>query len=206
MAQRRRGADRVAWASTSRSRCSRDDPQLLFRYFKQHFAQVTNPPIDPIREEIVMSLVSCVGGEGNLLEETPRQCRMLELPHPILTNDDLAQAARQPARGLPRRDPADALPRVRGRPGARRCARRSTSSATTPSRGGRRRREHPHPQRPRRRRGARRRSRACSRPAPCTTHLIREGTRVRVRPRRRVGRAARGRATWRCSSATAPAR
>ena len=47
-------------------------PQLLFRYFKQQFAQVTNPPIDPIREEIVMSLVSCVGGEGNLLDETPR--------------------------------------------------------------------------------------------------------------------------------------
>ena len=66
-------------------------PQILFRYFKQHFAQVTNPPIDPLREEIVMSLVSCVGGEGNLLEETPRQCRMLELPHPILSQDDLAK-------------------------------------------------------------------------------------------------------------------
>ncbi len=66
-------------------------PQLLFRYFKQQFAQVTNPAIDPIREELVMSLVSCVGGEGNLLEETPRQCRMLELPHPFLSNDELAQ-------------------------------------------------------------------------------------------------------------------
>jgi glutamate synthase (NADPH) large chain len=66
-------------------------PQLLFRYFKQQFAQVTNPPIDPIREEIVMSMVSCVGGEGNLLDETPRQCRMLQLHHPILTNDDLAK-------------------------------------------------------------------------------------------------------------------
>ncbi len=69
-------------------------PQLLFRYFKQQFAQVTNPPIDPIREEIVMSLVSCVGGEGNLLDETPKQCRMLQLPHPILTNDDLAKLRR----------------------------------------------------------------------------------------------------------------
>jgi len=68
-----------------------DRPQLLFRYFKQQFAQVTNPPIDPIREEIVMSMVSCVGGEGNLLDETPRQCRMLQLPHPILTNDDIAK-------------------------------------------------------------------------------------------------------------------
>ncbi|WP_437669603.1 glutamate synthase large subunit [Sorangium sp. So ce131] len=68
-----------------------EKPQLLFRYFKQLFAQVTNPPVDPLREEIVMSLVSCVGGEGNLLEETPRQCRMLELPHPILTQDDLSK-------------------------------------------------------------------------------------------------------------------
>jgi glutamate synthase (NADPH/NADH) large chain len=63
----------------------------LFRYFKQQFAQVTNPPIDPIREDLVMSLVSCVGGEGNLLEETERQARILELPHPILTNAELAK-------------------------------------------------------------------------------------------------------------------
>ncbi|HXU67784.1 MAG TPA: glutamate synthase large subunit, partial [Polyangia bacterium] len=69
-------------------------PQLAFRYFKQQFAQVTNPPIDPIREETVMSLVSCVGGEGNLLEETPKQCRMLELPHPFVTNDDMARLRR----------------------------------------------------------------------------------------------------------------
>jgi glutamate synthase (NADPH/NADH) large chain len=68
-----------------------DRPITLFRYFKQQFAQVTNPPIDPIREDLVMSLVSCVGGEGNLLEETPPQCRLLELPHPILTNGDLAK-------------------------------------------------------------------------------------------------------------------
>jgi glutamate synthase (NADPH/NADH) large chain len=68
-----------------------DKPVSLFRYFKQQFAQVTNPPIDPIREELVMSLVTCVGGEGNLLDETPRQCRLLELPHPILSNAGLAK-------------------------------------------------------------------------------------------------------------------
>jgi glutamate synthase (NADPH/NADH) large chain len=68
-----------------------DRPTPLFRYFKQQFAQVTNPPIDPIREELVMSLVTCVGGEGNLLDETPRQCRLLELPHPILSNAGLAK-------------------------------------------------------------------------------------------------------------------
>src|SRR5438105_12377775 len=68
-----------------------DRPVSRFRYFKQQFAQVTNPPIDPIREDLVMSLVSCVGGEGNLLDETEQQCRLLELPHPILTNADLAK-------------------------------------------------------------------------------------------------------------------
>jgi glutamate synthase (NADPH/NADH) large chain len=66
-------------------------PQLLFRYFKQQFAQVTNPPIDPIREKLVMTLVSCLGGEGNLLAETPAQCRLLELEQPILTSEDLAK-------------------------------------------------------------------------------------------------------------------
>src|SRR5205085_4042553 len=71
-----------------------DRPVTFFRYFKQQFAQVTNPPIDPIREDLVMSLVSCVGGEGNLLEESPSQCRLLELPHPILTNGDLAKLLR----------------------------------------------------------------------------------------------------------------
>jgi glutamate synthase (NADPH/NADH) large chain len=71
-----------------------DRPVTFFRYFKQQFAQVTNPPIDPIREDLVMSLVSCVGGEGNLLEETPPQCRLLELPHPILTSGDLAKLLR----------------------------------------------------------------------------------------------------------------
>ncbi|MBX3190953.1 MAG: glutamate synthase large subunit [Labilithrix sp.] len=72
-----------------------DRPVTLFRYFKQQFAQVTNPPIDPIREDLVMSLVSCVGGEGNLLEESPGQCRLLELPHPILSNADLAKLLRK---------------------------------------------------------------------------------------------------------------
>jgi glutamate synthase (NADPH/NADH) large chain len=68
-----------------------DRPQVLFRYFKQQFAQVTNPPIDPIREKLVMTLGSCVGGEGNLLTETPAQCRLLELEQPILTNEDLGK-------------------------------------------------------------------------------------------------------------------
>jgi glutamate synthase (NADPH/NADH) large chain len=66
-----------------------DRPQMLYNYFKQLFAQVTNPPIDPYRENLVMSLMSFVGRERNLLDETPEHCRQLKLPHPILTNDDM---------------------------------------------------------------------------------------------------------------------
>ncbi len=77
-----------------------DRPVTLFRYFKQQFAQVTNPPIDPIREDLVMSLVSCVGGEGNLLGEKPEQCRLVELPHPILTNADMAKLLRSEIPGF----------------------------------------------------------------------------------------------------------
>jgi glutamate synthase domain-containing protein 2/glutamate synthase domain-containing protein 1/glutamate synthase domain-containing protein 3 len=68
-----------------------DEPQLLYNYFKQHFAQITNPAIDSIREELVMSLKTYIGAEGNLLFELPDQAQMLELPHPILTNEDLAK-------------------------------------------------------------------------------------------------------------------
>ncbi len=66
-----------------------DRPQVLFAYFKQLFAQVTNPPIDPLREELVMSLNSFVGRERNLLDETPEHCRMLKLIQPILTPEDM---------------------------------------------------------------------------------------------------------------------
>ena len=66
-------------------------PQLLYNYFKQLFAQVTNPPLDGIREEIVTSVVTTIGSEGNLLAETPEQCRLLRLEQPILTNADLAK-------------------------------------------------------------------------------------------------------------------
>ena len=66
-----------------------DRPVLLFDYFKQLFAQVTNPPIDPIREELVMSLFTQLGPTGNLLEEMPEHVRRIWLPQPILTNSDL---------------------------------------------------------------------------------------------------------------------
>ena len=74
--------------------CLSDRPQPLFNYFKQLFAQVTNPPIDPIREELVMSLISYIGTERNILEELPDNCHTLRLPHPILTNRDLEKLRR----------------------------------------------------------------------------------------------------------------
>ncbi len=74
--------------------CLSDKPQPLFNYFKQLFAQVTNPPIDPIREEMVMSLTSYIGTERNILDETPQHCHTLKLPHPILTNRDLEKLRR----------------------------------------------------------------------------------------------------------------
>jgi len=74
--------------------CLSDRPQSLFSYFKQLFAQVTNPPIDPIREEMVMSLISYIGTERNILDEAPDNCHTLKLPHPILTNHDLEKLRR----------------------------------------------------------------------------------------------------------------
>jgi glutamate synthase domain-containing protein 2/glutamate synthase domain-containing protein 1/glutamate synthase domain-containing protein 3 len=74
--------------------CLSDRPQSLFNYFKQLFAQVTNPPIDPIREELVMSLISYIGTERNILDEAPENCHTLKLPHPILSNRDLEKLRR----------------------------------------------------------------------------------------------------------------
>ncbi len=66
-------------------------PQLLFNYFQQLFAQVTNPPIDPIREELIMAEDVFLGPEGNLLEETPEQAHRLRVERPVITNDELAK-------------------------------------------------------------------------------------------------------------------
>ncbi len=67
-----------------------NQPQLLFNYFRQQFAQVTNPPIDPIREELVMSLTEYIGAVGmNILLPNETHCKMVRLPHPILNNTQL---------------------------------------------------------------------------------------------------------------------
>ena len=67
-----------------------DKPQLLFNYFRQQFAQVTNPAIDPIREELVMSLTEYIGAVGmNILVPNESHCKMVRLPHPVLNNTQL---------------------------------------------------------------------------------------------------------------------
>ena len=67
-----------------------DQPQRLFNYFRQQFAQVTNPPIDPIREQLVMSLTGYIGAiDKNLLNPSPELCKMVKLSEPIITNQQL---------------------------------------------------------------------------------------------------------------------
>ncbi len=69
-------------------------PRLLFDYFSQLFAQVTNPPLDAIREEVVTAVSSSMGPEGNLLQPGPENCQQLQLPFPIIDNDELARIVR----------------------------------------------------------------------------------------------------------------
>lgn len=80
--------------------CLSDKPRMIYDYFKQLFAQVTNPPIDSIREEVVMSLQCLIGPEGNLLESTEEQAHRLSLPNPILSNQQLSDIRRMDYQGL----------------------------------------------------------------------------------------------------------
>jgi glutamate synthase (ferredoxin) len=68
-----------------------DRPRLLYDYFKQVFAQVTNPPLDAIREELVTSMESTIGPEGNLLDPRPESCRQIKIKYPIIDNDQLGK-------------------------------------------------------------------------------------------------------------------
>jgi glutamate synthase (ferredoxin) len=68
-----------------------DRPRVLFDYFKQSFAQVTNPPLDAIREELVTSMGSTIGPEGNLLDPRPESCRQIKIKYPIIDNDQVAR-------------------------------------------------------------------------------------------------------------------
>jgi glutamate synthase domain-containing protein 2/glutamate synthase domain-containing protein 1/glutamate synthase domain-containing protein 3 len=86
----------------------------LFSYFKQLFAQVTNPPIDPIREQLVMSLGTSLGAGGNLLEQGPAQAQRLELPHPVLTNANMDTLRHVTQRAFPTATVRSTFPRRDG--------------------------------------------------------------------------------------------
>ncbi len=94
--------------------CLSDQPRMLYDYFRQLFAQVTNPAIDSIREEIVMSMECYIGPERNLLETTPEHANRLRVPHPILTNAELAAMKRIDVRGWATREIDITFPREQG--------------------------------------------------------------------------------------------
>ena len=77
--------------------CLSKKPRSLFDYFHQLFAQVTNPPIDPIREELVMSIMTYIGNQGNILAETPEHARLVKMTRPVLTDDELKRICNIPA-------------------------------------------------------------------------------------------------------------
>jgi glutamate synthase domain-containing protein 2/glutamate synthase domain-containing protein 1/glutamate synthase domain-containing protein 3 len=89
-------------------------PQLLYNYFKQLFAQVTNPPLDAIREEIITSMITTIGSEGNLLDETPEQARLLRLDRPVITDQELQQILALDQPGLRARTLSMLFPRTAG--------------------------------------------------------------------------------------------
>ena len=109
-----------------------DQPRMLYDYFKQLFAQVTNPPIDSIREEVIMSLECYIGPERNLLATTEQHAHRLLLPHPILTNEELAALKHLDHRGWKSKLIDITYDRSGGRGGP--DASGSTASATRPSR------------------------------------------------------------------------
>ena len=141
-----------------------DHHPLLFNYFKQLFAQVTNPPVDPIREELVMSAETTIGAEQNLFEEGPLHCRQLRLKQPILTNDEMEKIKRLAMPGL-RSITLSTL--YNPRDGEAGIARGPGAAVRERVQGDRRRLHDHHPVRPRSGRRAHGDSVACSPPAPC---------------------------------------
>ncbi len=104
-------------------------PHLLYNYFKQLFAQVTNPPLDAIREEIVTSLLVNLGGEGNLLEEHAEDCSVLQLDQPILTDNDLARIRELDTPSLKPQTLSMLYPRSDGAAGLKRAVERLRNEA-----------------------------------------------------------------------------
>jgi glutamate synthase (NADPH/NADH) large chain len=165
-----------------------DRPQLLYTYFRQLFAQVTNPPLDAIREELVTATDVMLGTEGNVLETAPENCHQIRLKNPILTNEQLAKLARVKEPRLQGAEAADALP---GALRAGRAGEGAGLSLHAGRRGHRTGRQHLHSLRPWRQPGdgadpgaAGHRRPASPPDPPRDAHPVRHG--------RRIGRAARG--------------
>ena len=179
-----------------------DRKPLLYSYFKQLFAQVTNPPIDSIREAVVMSVEASVGSERNLLDETPGA----RAPARDRQPDPARRGARAAAPGrLGDLQGAHARHHLAGRGRARRAGARRRAHLRRGRRGARRRRQHPHPLRPRRRARARAdpvAARGLGRAPPSRPR----GHAAPGRARRRVGRAAQRAQRRRARSATAQRR
>ena len=141
-------------------------PRLLYDYFTQLFAQVTNPPLDAIREELVTSMESTIGPEGNLLKPTPESCRQISITYPIIDNDQLAKLRHINAAGLPLVTlPMLYRPEEEGL-GLEHALEALQAQASQAVRDGR---DNSDPVGSRRRRASSRRSRACWRPPASTT-------------------------------------
>ncbi|RIK76053.1 MAG: glutamate synthase subunit alpha, partial [Planctomycetota bacterium] len=97
--------------------CLSDKPRMLYDYFRQLFAQVTNPAIDSIREEVIMSLECYIGPEQNLLDTTSKHARRLRVPHPILSNEQMAALKRINRKGWHTRKIDVTWPREEGKAG-----------------------------------------------------------------------------------------
>ena len=97
--------------------CLSDKPRMLYDYFRQLFAQVTNPAIDSIREEVIMSLECYIGPEKNLLETTEAHCKRLRVPHPILTNEELHDLKGMDYRGWRSKEIDITFPKAEGAAG-----------------------------------------------------------------------------------------
>ena len=181
-----------------------DRPRLLYDYFKQLFAQVTNPPLDAIREELVTSMESTIGPEGNLLDPSPESCRQISITYPIIDNDQLAKLRHSTTAGLPSRSTLPMLfDPAKGGAGLERAIEELQRAR---QRRGRGRLHDPDPVGPRRRTATRAPIPSLLATAGVHHHLVREGTRTRCGAGRRVRRRARSASLSRCSSATAPAR
>jgi glutamate synthase (ferredoxin) len=113
-----------------------DRPQLLANYFKQLFAQVTNPPLDAIREEIITSMITTIGCEGNLLDTTPGQARLLRLETPVITNAECARIKSLDRPGLKAATISLLFPAAEGAAGMRRRLEAIRAEAAAAIRGG----------------------------------------------------------------------